>query len=306
MPAASGSCGHHKDKNMNLNIVILLFGICIFDLSCQSDKIKKEAESKTREFFVSLKNEDATGLKRLYPKFSKFDEYYKSDSGKIVSTIEANGIITVTVDNRFTNKFGKLSQETISLYYKTDSLGRMILYDSKGLSDYNNNDDFNFGSKTGCIDSRTDTTDQQIIKKLKKAKQVMLFKALDLYLELKANIQVTSWNWESGYSGSASGQVIVHNSTTYSVPKLKYKITYKNQLGSTITSDDGYVTYGNLDAGESKSFTFYTSYVGGASKASIELIFDEEMIFRYLSKKDWTGNECEEYFKSHPDTTTDR
>ena len=86
---------------------------------CPENRSPKEAESKTREFFVSLKNEDATGLKRLYPDFSKFDEYYKSDSGKIVSTIEANGIITVAVDNRFTNKFGKLSQETISLYFKT-------------------------------------------------------------------------------------------------------------------------------------------------------------------------------------------
>jgi len=291
---------------MNLKICILLCGICIFELSCRSNKTKKEAESKAKEFFTLLRNGDAKGLTRLYPDFNKFEEYYKSDSGKIVSTIEANGVIAVTVDNRFTNKFGKLSQETISLYYKVDSLRRAILYDSKGLSDFDDNDDFNFGSKTGCINNRTDTTDQQIIKKLKKAKQVMLSKAVSVYVELKTDIRVTSWNWESGYGGSASGKAIVYNGAAFSIPKLKYKVTYKDLLGNTITSDDGYVTYNGLDARESKSFTFYTSYIGGALKASIELIFDDELIFKYLSKKDWTGNECDEYFKSHPDTAMDR
>jgi hypothetical protein len=291
---------------MNPRIVISLCGICLFALSCRPDKAKKEAESKTREFFLTLKNEDGKGLARLYPGFSKLEQYYKSDSGKIISTTEANGIITVTVDNRFTNNFGKLSQEINCLYFKADSIGRAILYDSKGLSDFNDNDDFIFGSKTGCIDDRTDTTDQQIIKKLKRAKQLMLDRAVSVYLELKTNIRLISWSWESGFGGSASGRGIVRNGSTYSIPKLKYKVTYKDQFGSPITSDDGYVTFDALDAGESKSFIFYTSYVGGASRATIELLFDDDMIFKYLSKKDWTGNECEEYFRNHPDMVMGR
>jgi hypothetical protein len=291
---------------MRAKSVILSGVICLAAFSCRSDKVKKEADAKTREFFLTLKNEDEKGLARLYPGFSKFEQYYKSDSGKIISTTEANGIITVTVDNRFTNKFGKSSQEMISLCYMTDSLGRAVLYDSKGLSDFDENDNFIFGIKTGCIDNRTDTTDQQILRKLKRARQVMLEKAVSVYLELKTTIRVITWNWESGLGGSGSGQGIVRNSSTFSVPKLKYKVTYKDQLENVITSDDGYVTYDALDAGESKSFTFYTSYIGGASKASIELLFDDDMIFRYLSKKDWTGNECEEYFKSHPDTLMTR
>ncbi len=134
----------------------------------------------------------------------------------------------------------------------------------------------------------------------------MLDKAVAVYLELKTDIRVVHWSWESGYSGSASGQGIVRNSSTFTIPKLKYKITYKNELGNSITSDDGYVSYGPLEAGESKSFTFFTSYVGGASQASIELLFDEDMIYKYLSKKEWSGHECELYFKDHPDALTDR
>jgi hypothetical protein len=129
---------------------------------------------------------------------------------------------------------------------------------------------------------------------------------LSVYVDLKTTIRVISWNWESGFGGSASGHGIVRNNSTYTVPNLKYKVTYRDELGSPITSDGGYVTLDALDAGESKSFTFYTSYIGGASRATIELQFDQDMIIKYLIKKDWTGHECEEFFKSHPDTLRDR
>jgi len=291
---------------MSTRIPIFLGAICISVYSCQSDKVKRDAEGKTREFFSALKNDDKRELVGLYARFDKLEQYYKSDSAAIVSTTEAKGIVKVTVNNRFTNGFGKLSQERISLYFKGDSAGRAILFDSKGFSDFNENDDFIFGTKTGCIDSRTDTTDQQIISKLKKAKQLILSEAVSVYLELKTNVRVTNWSWESGFGGSGSGHGIVLNGSTYRIPNLKYKVSYMDEFGNTITSDAGTVSYDVLDAGESKSFTFYTSYIGGAHRASIELVFDEDMIFKYLSKKDWTGNECAEYFRTHKDTVMDR
>lgn len=75
---------------------------------------------------------------------------------------------------------------------------------------------------------------------------------------------------------------------------------YKDYSGNEITSDDGYISYNEFEQGESKSFTFYTSYVGGASKASIELKYDDKYIMNYLAEKDWSGNEYQEYLKSHP------
>lgn len=268
--------------------------------------MKMEAESKAREFFRELKNEDEKTLARIYPGFDKLEQYYKSDSAEIVSTTEANKVITVTANNRFTNKLGKPNLERICLYFRTDSQQRLQLYDSKGLSDFRDNDEYVFGSKTGCIDTRTDTTDQQILRKLKKAKQVLVAEAVSVYLDLKADIRVIDWSWESGFGGSGSGHGIVRNASTFNVPNLKYKVTYRDRLGNAVTSDNGYVTYDVLDAGESKSFTFYTSYIGDASRATIELLFDDDMIIKYLSKKDWTGNECQEYFKNHQDTVMDR
>jgi hypothetical protein len=115
-------------------------GIAFAAFSCRSDKVKREAEAKTREFFSALRNDDKRKLTVLYPGLSKLDPYYKSDSVKIVPATEANGVVIVTVDNSFTNGFGKLSQEIIILCFKVDSAGTVILYDSKGLSDFNEND----------------------------------------------------------------------------------------------------------------------------------------------------------------------
>jgi hypothetical protein len=281
-------------------ILTTLLLIVIGLVSCESSKLKKEASFKTSKFFSLLKDGDEKSILTIYPQFENFETYFKSDSARISSVDTKKGIVTVAVRNRFTNSFGKLTEKDILLYFKKDSTGKLNLTDSKGLSDFSEKDEYIFGISTGCVNVNIDTTDQKILNAIKNAKLVMLDKALEVYRELKEEITVATWNWESGYAGSASGKGIVRNESTFDVPKLKYKITYKDGQSNPITSDDGYITYDNIKAGESKAFIFYTSYIGDASRASIELIFDEDLIFKYLTKKDWTGKECDEYFKKHP------
>lgn len=286
---------------MKFNFIIftLLLGTVL--TSCESSKLKKEAEVKAREFFSVLKEGDEKKLVALYPGFKEFDTYYKSDSARINSTSEVNGLITVSVHNRFTNAYGKVTEKDIVLIFKKDSAGSLKMIDSKGLSSFDDKDEYIFGINTGCINEGSDTTDLQILKAIKKSNVLMLEKALDIYWELKDQIKVVTWSWESGYGGSASGKGIVRNGSTFSVPKLKYKITYKTSSGDPTTSDEGYISYDDVDAGESKSFTFFTSYVGNATKASVDLTFDEELIYKYLANKKWTGKECDEYFKRNPE-----
>lgn len=269
--------------------------------SCEDSKLKRESEIKAKEFFADLKSGDEKRLTLLYSGFEKFDTYFKSDSARINSSCENNNIITVSIHNRFTNGFGKITEKNISLMFQKDSTGQLKIIDSKGLSDFSDKNEYIFGINTGCIRKESDTTDQQIIKALEKAKAVMFDQALNVYIELKKQLTVVNWTWESGYGGSGSGKGIVRNGSTFSVPKLKYKVTYKTNSGDPITSDEGYITYDAIEAGESKSFSFYTSYIGNATKASIDLDFDEDLIYNYLAKKDWTGKECDEYFKKHPE-----
>jgi len=274
-------------------------------ISCGSSKTKKEVEAKAIEFFTDLKNEDLKKMTILYPGFEDFENYYKSDSVRVNSTTEKNKMIIVSIRNRFTNGYGKTTEKDISLMFQRDSTGQLRIVDSNGLSGFDEKDDYIFGVNTGCINKNVDTTDQQILKAMKSSKNVMLDKAVDVYLELKSQIRIINWSWESGYGRSASGRGIVKNSSTFSVPNLKYKITYKTSNGEEVTSDDGYVDYDVIEAGESKSFTFYTSYVGNATKASIELTFDDDLIYKYLAKKEWTGKECDEYFKKNPEKLKD-
>ena len=274
-------------------------------ISCGSSKTKKEVEAKAIEFFTDLKNEDLKKMTILYPGFEDFENYYKSDSVRVNSTMEKNKMIIVSIRNRFTNGYGKTTEKDISLMFQRDSTGQLRIVDSNGLSGFDEKDDYIFGVNTGCINKNVDTTDQQILKAMKSSKNVMLDKAVDVYLELKSQIRIINWSWESGYGRSASGRGIVKNSSTFSVPNLKYKITYKTSNGEEVTSDDGYVDYDVIEAGESKSFTFYTSYVGNATKASIELTFDDDLIYKYLAKKEWTGKECDEYFKKNPEKLKD-
>jgi hypothetical protein len=286
---------------MKYNLIFLCLSLTMIFISCERSKLKKEAETKAGEFFAVLKDGDEKKLALLYTGFAKFDTYYKSDSARINSCSEKNNLLTVLIHNRFTNGFGKITEKDISLMLQKDSSGNLKIIDSKGLSDFAEKNEYIFGINTGCIRKESDTTDQQILKAIGKAKVVMFDQALTLYRELKSQLTVVNWDWESGYGGSGSGKGIVRNSSTFSVPKLKYKITYKTSSGDPITSDEGYIAHDAIDAGESKSFTFYTSYIGNATRASIDLTFDEELIYNYLAKKDWTGKECEEYFKKHPE-----
>lgn len=121
---------------------------------------------------------------------------------------------------------------------------------------------------------------------------------LDMYIKLRKEVNITSWDWETGYGDSASGKAIVKNNSNYDIPKLKYEITYKDRNGDEITTDDGYVTHDELSSGSSKAFTFYTSYVGNAQKASINLDFDTDFILKCIADTQYTGKEYEEFINT--------
>jgi len=285
--------------------VFTIFLLVGFLFSC-SDKRKELAEKTTNDFFCAIKNDDKLKIIDLYPELEKVGSYYKSDECfiKEIKVLE-NKNISVTVDNSYTNAFGKKSNQIITLFLKADSEKEDVykIYDSKGLTSYKEADAYIFAVKTGCIDKNADLTDQEVEERLGKARGMMAFNAIMIGVELKLYITVTSWNWERGYGNSANGKGIVKNNSVYTLPKLKYIITYFDRNDNEITSDTGYVTYDKFLAGSSKSFTFYTSYVGNASRAKIVLDFDVDMIFKYIVEKDYIGKEFEEYIGKMGEST---
>jgi hypothetical protein len=282
-----------KRKILQLSYIVL---IAITMINC-SGKRKGLAENTTKEFFSAIKNDNSSKISDLYPDFGKIGTYYKSDEIVIKETKALNDKkVSVMVENSFTNGFGKKFNQTINLYLKPDENDKNIykIYDSKGITGYEEKEEYIFAVKTGGIKKNVELTDQETAKKLKIASKLMVKYVIEMLLELKTNVKVVSWSWENGYGGSASGKAIVKNNSDFNLPKLKYKITYYRN-GDEITTDDGYVTHDKFMAGMSKSFTFYTSYVGNANTANISLDFDTEMILNYLTSKEYTGKEYEEF-----------
>ncbi len=266
---------------------------------CTESKLKEQASTTALQFFQAVRNEDADKALALYPRFDNFETYYKSDSAIVKGVTHQDSLFIVTVHNHFTNGLGKKTEKTIYLVLKPVDEKSMTIVNSSGLSDFTAEDTYSVGLGTGCL-TTSDTLDQSILLGMNKASAIKVDQAVDLLLKLRKGCVVSDWTWETGYAGSASGKGIVTNLTGFSIPRLKYKITFKDGGGNAITEDDGYVSVDPIQDGSSKSFSFYTSYVGNASKASIELDFDSDLLLEFVGKRDdWTGKECEEYFTKH-------
>lgn len=277
--------------------LLLLLASALF-LSC-GNKSKELSENTVRLMFNGISTDESDSILKAYPDFKKIGTYYKSDSISITETSNhGDDKMLVKVKNYFTNGYGKKFNQDIMLFLKptNEEKSSYIVYDSKGLRSYEEDDVYKFAVKIGCI-KKDDTTDQEIANKLKVANDMLTVYVLRLYSELTSKVTITRWEWESGYGGSASGKGILKNNSDYNIPKPKYKITYKDSNGNEITTDDGYVTYDMLNSGSSKAFTFYTSYVGNASRASISIDFDTELLVKFVSNDDYTGTEYNEFIK---------
>jgi hypothetical protein len=264
-------------------------------IACEPSKLKKEAEGKANHFFSYFKQGDKKKLVEIYRDFGRLETFYKSESASISAYSFKDNLATVSLHCRFTDALGKLNERDILLFFRKDSYGQLFLYDSKGLMDFSEKIDYKFGVKTGCI-LPNDTSDQQIVSALEKNRKVFVDKVADVYIELKKDVRVTDWRWETL---SASGKGIVVNNSRFDIPSLKYTVTFMSSSGTPITTYKGKISSDTILAGRSTSFSFNSANVVGVSTASIVLNYDDDLIFSYLASKGWTGKECEEYFKTH-------
>jgi hypothetical protein len=264
--------------------------------SCNSHKKEKAAATSiVMEFYKHLKSEDLNKAKLVYPKFGNFGLYYKSDSGQIKDVIiidDSTAFVKTT--NHFTNGFGKKFSRDIDFYLtlqKDSTNSKYLIMDTKGLAGYDGEELIQFAKSTGCITSK-DTMDSDVIRKLLKADTLQMLLCSQIQGTIRKECKVTNWSWETGWGGSASGKGFVFNGSKYSIPTPQYIISYK--VGSTtVTQEEGYLSYDVLYPGQSKDFTFYTSYVGGATRASIELYVEPEKLKKYvLEQTTWDGTEA--------------
>jgi hypothetical protein len=294
---------------MGIKSLLVIFSTIPLLIACESSSMTKGSttssveretvETKVNDFFEALRRGDRKELQAIYPGFQKLENNLGSDTATIKSITEEGSVYVVSVHHVWRNSSGNQQVKDVQVFIRPTTAGKLDLFDSKGMAAFEKAE-YLFGIKTGCINSARDTSDQQVARAMEKVRLLLPEKALAIYVELKKGIQVTGWNWVQGDDSAVFGEGVVHNNSLYAVPDVKYKISYYNKKGNTIATDTGHVTYAAIKPGDSTGFTFYTNNAGRPSKAEIELLFDDELVFTYLQKKNWTGKECEEYFRKHP------
>lgn len=266
-----------------------LFMLSLLFVSCGH---KKEATEVTRAFFTAIKNNKENKMVELYPSVINLSSYYKSDTIVIKEVADlGNQKYKVSLTNKFTNGFGKTTDSEIEIFTKPKDAEKpgngYIIYDSKGLNDLSDDPIYIFARKKGFIKG-DDLTDQQVAGKYQEATTELVTVAVKFQTYLQKNVTVANWNWEKGYYNDyATGRGVVKNNTPYEIPNIKYVVTFYKSNGTEVTQDNGYVTYDKIRPYGMESFSFYTSYVGNATKAQIELEFDREYLLETVAKGDF-------------------
>jgi len=280
-------------KNHLLNSQVLLIALVLSLFACDGKK-KELSKIVVKEFFNAVKNDNKSEMIKLYPDIEKIEEYYKSDEINIKGAkVLEDKSVSVEVENNYTNGMGKKFSQKIILYLKPlDEEAKVYrIFDSKGMTNYEEKKTYQFAINIGCIDKSLDLTDQEINNKIKESGDIMVKMALELAKKLKEEIKIESWQWEAK-RGYATGKAIVKNNSSYSVPNIKYLVTYYDGNNKEIVQDQGVINYDALEPGSSKSFTFYTNYVGAAKNAGIAVNFDTFFLLNYILDGKYNGTEC--------------
>lgn len=294
-------------KKNNFKLIVLMI-LCIMTglESCQKNEvisqtsINPEKVNETIEkFFKAYRDDDINTIVSIYPNvISLGGEFRKSsnidfDINDII--IVNNNYIITDVTHHWINPYGADNVTCIKLHMiKVGDSYKII--DSKNFCIYDESKLYNYACKTGAIKSNLDTTDIAISQKMLNVTE-MYDKAKDLIKNrISSGLKIENWKWETGYYNDyATGKAIVKNNSIFPIKAPKYIVTYLYN-NNTITTDEGYVCYDVLMPEQSRSFSWYTSYVGYANKANIKVVCeDESWIEDIIDHLPFRGNEYNKY-----------
>lgn len=275
-----------------------LIGLLLFQ-SCQSvnkDKVKETVEN----FFSAYRGEDFTTAVAIYPKLSSLRGQFRKSSRidldlKDIWVISDSNII-VNLTHHWVNPFGADNTAKMRLYL-TKKGDRYEIFDSKNFCMYDDVSLHKFACNVGAIKTYRDTTDIAISAKLDDVVVMYNFAVSRVMSDIKNGLTV-KWTWENGYySDYASGRAVVTNNTAYPVKQPKYTVTYyKSDNKTIVTTDDGIVCYDVLMPNQSKSFSWYTSYIGNASRAGVTVNCDNNSwIEEIVTNLPFVGLEYDKY-----------
>lgn len=257
---------------------------------------KNEAIELTRSFFTSLSDSTYGSPADFYPQYDSLQIEAKSDVVDIEESeiTEKNDSIIVRCMNNYTDAKGTFRQDSVVIFITKDKDSEWYIYNSQGLISIDKDIEW-FGKKTGALGKRT-MYDLQLAEVLSNLYSLMREKYWEQYFELKTQVEILNWSWETSYDGTAHGEARINNKLPYSVSGIKYQITYYDRQNNYMTEDEGRVSK-TLNPNEKYNFTFWSSNAKFPTKANLRLDFSDKTVYELMKEKLYTGKEFEEFTK---------
>ena len=257
---------------------------------------KNEAIELTRSFFTSLSDSTYGSPADFYPQYDSLQIEAKSDVVDIEESeiTEKNDSIIVRCMNNYTDARGTFRQDSVVIFITKDKDSEWYIYNSQGLISIDKDIEW-FGKKTGALGKRT-MYDLQLAEVLSNLYSLMREKYWEQYFELKTQVEILNWSWETSYDGTAHGEARINNKLPYSVSGIKYQITYYDRQNNYMTEDEGRVSK-TLNPNEKYNFTFWSSNAKFPTKANLRLDFSDKTVYELMKEKPYTGKEFEEFTK---------
>ena len=257
---------------------------------------KNEAIELTRSFFTSLSDSTYGSPADFYPQYDSLQIEAKSDVVDIEESeiTEKNDSIIVRCMNNYTDARGTFRQDSVVIFITKDKDSEWYIYNSQGLISIDKDIEW-FGKKTGALGKRT-MYDLQLAEVLSNLYSLMREKYWEQYFELKTQVEILNWTWETSYDGTAHGEARINNKLPYSVSGIKYQITYYDRQNNYMAEDEGRVSK-TLNPYEKYNFTFWSSNAKYPTKANLRLDFSDKTVYELMKEKLYTGKEFEEFTK---------
>ncbi len=261
--------------------IMALVSLCILLSSCDGRKIERAKESLT-SFQNAYKQEDLDKALVLYPNLRELNgQFRKLDTIEFIDGEVNSDTVIINGQTKWTNPLGKTFSNEVVFYMtpkEIDGKNTYIINDTKGFISFDDSALYKFAlKKKKGLSGMTDVHKSNAITNCEYDFEQKKQQARDY---INNNLSISGFNWELSYFGnSASGRAVLTNNTGMPLSNIKYKVTYyKSDDVTVVTTDDGTAVYSytSIAPGESKSFTWYTSYVNGARRANVQCYIDDD------------------------------
>ena len=278
-----------------IRLAMMIVGIALACSGCTRGT-EQQVRALSQQFMQAYKEQDLGVMRAIYPAVEHIDIFYASDSATVdaVDPVEHTAQYRVSVTSYVIDP-GKapVQRRVVLLFAPVDGAsGTYQIIDSEGIAGWPDYPIFEFARRTGCFGHDLALTDQQAMKRLEVARQMLFAFSADMLDELTASIRIMQVHVLGRDAGMVRARAVVSNDSDYTLPDLRYAIVYYGEGDSELGKESGWVTQEAFGTGDTVSFDFLTHYNPAATSCDFRLDFDLELIMQFVMTDDvYTGDE---------------